>query len=186
MGETPLVAASVVAFLAYVWLLTRATVPLVSLFHFASDGRPKLYAAFLAILVGAPGVLFVLPRARRLPAAPSSTDVRSRRQRAARRPSHLRTDLLGMALLLLAQVPLPAPWGPVGKAATIANVTKSPDLVEVSALFSSWSLGVMVLGVLAAVLAKVYNHAAGLRVIAIITVVGCPVIAWLVVVRAVS
>lgn len=185
-GDGPLVVVAALAFLAYVWVLTRATEPLVTILSFATDGRPKLYAGLLAVLIGVPGLLFVLPRALAPAPPPTTASVSSRRQVSALRRSHLRTDVIGMAVLLLAQVPLPAPWGPVGKAATIANVTKSPEIVQLSALFANWSVLVFVVGVVAAVLAKVYGHAAGFRVIAIILAVGAPVVAWFAVVRAIA
>ena len=97
----------------------------------------------------------------------------------------MRTDVLGVAALLLAQAPLPAPWGPAGKAATIANITKSPEIVELSATFATWSLGIFAVGLGAAVVAKVYSHAAALRVVAIILAVGAPVVAWFLVVRTI-
>ena len=175
---------AVVGFVAYVWVLTQAAPVVITLFGFASDYRPKLYAAFLAALVGLPGLLWTLPRAfeSRPPAvAPTAW---SQRDHGGRR-SHLRTDLLGVAVLLLAQVPLPAPWGPAGKAATVANITKSPEIVELSATMANYSLGVFAAGVVAAVLAKVYAHAAGFRVIAIILVIGAPVVAWVLVLRTI-
>ena len=97
--------------------------------------------------------------------------------------SFLRTDVLGVAVLLLAQVPLPAPWGPAGKAATIANITKSPEIVELSAQFATYSLGVFAVGIAAAVIVKVYGHAAAYRVVGIILAVGAPVVAWFLVMR---
>jgi len=171
------------AFVAYVWLLTKATPVIVTAFSFASDNKPELYAAFLAVLVGLPGLLWTLPRAMRAPAPAVVPSVSSRRQLSERRQSFLRTDLLGVALLLLAQAPLPAPWGPAGKAATIANITKSPEIVELSAQFATYSLGVFAVGVVAAVIVKVYGHAAAYRVIGIILAVGAPVVAWFLVMR---
>ncbi|MEW1954954.1 hypothetical protein [Terrabacter sp. NPDC080008] len=176
--------AAAVVFAAYVWLLANAAGPLVTALNAASFGRPKLYAAWLAGLAGLGGLLLTLPRALAPPEPAVQPSVRSRRQVSARRRSHLRTDLLGVAALLLAQVPLPAPWGPAGKAATIANVTKSPAIVELSAHFATYSLGVLALGLLAAGLAKVYGHAAALRVLAIILAVGAPVVAWVLVLRS--
>ena len=40
---------------------------MVTAFSFASDDKPELYAAFLAALVGLPGLLWTLPRAARPP-----------------------------------------------------------------------------------------------------------------------
>jgi hypothetical protein len=185
-ADVPLAIGASLAFVAYVWVLMHATVPLVTVFAFASDGHPKLYAAFLAGLAGVPGLLLTLPRAFTPPRSSVQPSVRSRRQASALRRSYLRTDVLGLAALLLAQVPLPAPWGPAGKAATIANITKSPEIVELSAMFANYSLAIFAVGILGAVIAKVYSHAAALRVLAIILVVGAPVVAWLLVVRAVS
>jgi len=185
-ADVPLAIGAVVVFAAYVWLLTRATVPVVTAFSFASDDRPKLYGALLAGLAGLPGLLLTLPRALTSPPPPVQPSVRSRSQVSARRRTYVRTDVLGVAAFLLAQVPLPAPWGPAGKAATIANITTSPELVELSAMFANYSLGVFAVGIVAAVIAKVYGHAAALRVLAIILVVGAPVVAWFLVVRAVT
>jgi hypothetical protein len=177
---------AVIAFVGYVWVLTRATAPLVTVFAFASDNRPKLYAALLAVLVGLPGILFTLPRALAPAAAAVAPYTDSRRQLATQRRSYVRTDLLALAVLLLAQAPLPAPWGPAGKAATVANITKSPEIVELSALFATYSLVVLGVGLVAVLLAKVYSHATAYRVLAIILVVGAPVAAWFVVVRAIG
>jgi hypothetical protein len=182
-GDLRLAVAAVVVFVLYVWLLTHATVPVITTMAFASDTRPKLYAALLAVLVGLPGCLLTLPRA--LASAPPTVlpTVRERRQLSARRQSFLRTDLLGVATLLFAQVPLPAPWGPAGKAATIANITKSAEVVELSARFATWSIVIFVVGVVATVIVRVYRHAPAFRVLGIVLVVGAPVIAWLYVVR---
>lgn len=185
-ADAPLAIGALVVFAAYVWVLTRATVPVVTVFSFASDDRPKLYGALLAGLAGLPGLLLTLPRALTSPPPPVQPSVRSRSQVSARRRTYVRSDVLGVAAFLLAQVPLPAPWGPAGKAATIANITKSPEIVELSAMFANYSLGVFVVGIVAAVVAKVYGHAAALRVLAIILVVGAPVVAWFLVVRAVT
>jgi hypothetical protein len=185
-ADVPLVAGGAVGFVVLVWLLMHATVPLVTVFDFASDGRPKLYAAFLAGLAGLGGLLLTLPRALSQPVPAVQSSLRSRRQASALRRSHLRTDLLAVAALLIAQVPLPAPRGPVGKAATIANVTKSPEIVELSALFANVSLAILVVGLVAAVVAKVYSHAAALRVLAIALAVGAPVVGWFVVVHAIG
>jgi len=183
--DVPLAIGIVALFAGYVWVLTRATAPIVTVFAFSSDYRPKLYAALLALLVGLPGLLFTLPRAFTAPPPAVVPSVRSRRQ-TTRQRSYVRTDLLGIAILLLAQAPLPAPWGPAGKAATIANITKSPEIVELSARFATYSIGVFALGIAAAVVAKVYSHAAAYRVLAIILAVGAPVVAWFLVVRAIS
>ena len=176
---------AVVLFAFYVWALSRLTTPVVTALSFVSADRPKAYAALLAGLTGLPGLLLTLPRA----LAPQSPlvvgAVRSRRQLSQRRRSYLVTDVLGVAALLLAQVPLPAPWGPAGKAATIANVTRSPAIVELSALFATWSLVVFAAGLVAAVIVRVYGHAAAYRVIGIILVVGAPVVAWAAVLRAI-
>jgi hypothetical protein len=185
-SEVPVLLLGVLAFAGYVWLLAQATPVVVTVFGFASDNRPKLYAAYLAVLTGLPGLLWTLPRALRRPAPHVPAAPRSRRENAVERPHHVATDLLGIALILLAQVPLPAPWGPAGKAATIANITRSPEIVELSAEFATYSLGVFAVGVVAAVLAKVYAHAAAQRVIAIILAVGAPVVAWVLVLRALS
>ncbi|NUO92073.1 MAG: hypothetical protein HOQ18_14805 [Dermatophilaceae bacterium] len=184
-SDLPVAVGGAVLFVAWVWLLMRATEPLVTAFAFASDGRPKLYAGLIAALAGLPGLLLTLPRALTPPPPMVVPSVRSRSQVSARRSSFLRTDVLGVAAFLLAQVPLPAPWGPVGKAATIANITKSPEIVELSARFADYSLGVFAVGIAAAVIAKVYSHAAALRVLAIILAVGAPVAAWVLVVNAI-
>ena len=185
-GDVPVAVGVALAFILYVWLLTKATVPVITTLAFASDTRPKLYAALLALLVGLPGCLLTFPRAL-APAPPSvQPSVRARRQLSARRKSFVKTDVLGIALLLFAQVPLPAPWGPAGKAATIANITKSAEIVELSVGFANWSIGIFGIGVLAAILVRVYSHAAAIRVLGIVLVVGAPVILWFVLVRSVS
>jgi hypothetical protein len=176
----------IVLFVGYVWVLTQATAPLVTVFAFASDNRPKLYAALLAGLVGLPGILLTLPRAF-TPSGPTVvSSLPNRRELVTPKRSYVKTDLLALAVLLLAQAPLPAPWGPAGKAATVANITKSPEIVELSALFATYSLVVLGVGIVAVVLAKVYSHATAYRVLAIILVVGAPVVAWFVAVRAIS
>ena len=185
-GDVSLAVGAALAFILYVFLLTQATVPVITTLAFASDTRPKLYAALLALLVALPGCLLTLPRAL-APAPPSvQPSVRARRQLAARRRSFVKTDIIGIALLLFAQVPLPAPWGPAGKAANIANITKSAEIVELSARFANWSIGIFGIGVLAAIMVRVYSHAAAFRVLGIVLVVGAPVIAWAVLVRSVS
>lgn len=175
-----------VLFVAYVWVLTRATVPVVTILSFASDNTPKVYAALLAALVGLPGCLLTLPRAFAPATPPVQPSVRSRRQLAARRRSFVTTDVLGLAAFLFAQVPLPAPWGPAGKAATVANVTKSAQIVELSAHFASLSLVVLAIGLASALIAKVYRHASALRVLAIMLALGAPVLAWVYAVRSLS
>jgi hypothetical protein len=184
--DVPLALGAIVLFVGYVWVLTQAAAPVISVFAFASDTRPKLYAALLALLVGLPGILLTLPRALTPPPPMVQPSARSRRQVAARRQSYLKTDVLGIALLLLAQSPLPAPWGPAGKAATIANITKSPEIVELSATFAMYSIVVFAVGLLAAVLAKVYGHAAAYRVLAIILVIGAPVVAWFLAIHSIG
>ena len=185
-GDLRVAFGAALVFALYVWLLTQATVPVITTLAFASDTRPTLYAALLAVLVALPGCLLTLPRAL-APAPPSVLpSVRARSQLAARRRSFLKTDIIGIALLLFAQVPLPAPWGPAGKAATIANITKSAEIVELSARFANWSIGIFGIGVLAAVMVRVYNHAAAFRILGILLVLGAPVIVWAVLVRSVS
>ncbi len=184
--DVPLAIGGVILFVGYVWLLTQATEPLVSVFAFASDNRPKLYAAVLAVLVGLPGILLTLPRALTPPRQTVVSSIPSRRQIATQERSYVKTDVIALAVLLLAQAPLPAPWGPAGKAATIANITKSPEIVELSAAFATYSLGVFAVGLLAAVLAKVYVHAAAYRVLAIVLVVGAPVAAWVLAIHSFS
>lgn len=184
-GDLPIAVGAALVFIVYVWVLTLSTVPVVTTLAFASDTRPKLYAALLALLVALPGCLLTLPRALAPAPPPVLPSVRERRQLAARRRSFVKTDILGVALLLFAQVPLPAPWGPAGKAATIANITKSAEIVELSARFATWSIGIFGIGVLAALMVRVYSHAAAFRVLGIVLVVGVPVLAWAVLVRSV-
>jgi hypothetical protein len=184
--DVPLAIGGVILFVGYVWLLTHATEPLVSTFAFASDNRPKLYAAVLAVLVGLPGILLTLPRALTPPRETVMSSIPSRREAAIQERSYVKTDALAIAVLLLVQSPLPAPWGPAGKAATIANITKSPEIVQLSATFATYSLGVFAVGLLAAVLAKVYSHAAAYRVLAIILVIGAPVVAWVLAIHSIS
>lgn len=185
-GDLPVAAAFVGGFVLYVWLLTRLTEPVVTVLSFVSGDHPKVYAALLAALTGLPGLLLTLPRALAPQVPFVRASVRSRRQLALHRRSYAVPDLLGVAALLLAQVPLPAPWGPAGKAATIANVTRSPAIVELSALFATWSLVVLAVGIAAAAIVRVYGHAAAYRVIGIILAGGAPVVAWFAVVRAIA
>lgn len=89
-----------------------------------------------------------------------------------------------MVALLLAQVPLPVPWNPSGKAATIANVTGSEQVVAVSEGFAGASLVVVALGALATVTLTMHRRSPPHRVLAIIVVTGAPVLAWLLAVRS--
>lgn len=174
----------VVAFVLFVLLLTRATTPVVTMLSFASNNDAKIYSALLTMLIGAPGALFTIPRAvERTPPAVAPS-VHHRREMAERRRTHVRTDVIGLAALLVAQVPLPAPWGPAGKAATIANITKSAEIVDLSARFATWSLGIFAVGIMAAVMVKVYSHATAYRVLGIVVVVGVPVVAWAILVSS--
>ena len=50
---------------------------------------------------------------------------------------------------------------------------------------SAWSIALLASGIAAALIAKVYGHAPALRVIAIVLAVGAPVVAWVLVTRAV-
>jgi len=184
-GDVPVAVGAALLFIVYVWVLTRATVPVVTTLAFASDTRPKVYAGLLALLVGLPGCLLTLPRALAADPPRVQPSVRERRQMAARRRSFVKTDVIGLAALLFAQVPLPAPWGPAGKAATIANITKSAEIVELSARFANWSIGIFGIGVLAAVMVRVYSHAAAFRVLGIVLAFGVPVIAWFILVRSI-
>lgn len=166
-----------VGFVAYLLLLVHATAPLVTLLWSVSLHNPSLYAAQLALLVGLPGLLFTLPRVR----APRTIWVRRATRRShvtRRRRNHLRTDVLGWCALLLAQAPLPAPWGLRGMSATIANITESPEVVELSRVFATLSLAVFGLGIGGAVLAQTYRHAPAFRVIGLMLAVGAPVGAW--------
>lgn len=177
-ADIPVAILAVALFVGYTWLLTRATVPLVTVLSFASNNEPRLYAALLAVLAGLPGCLLALPRAFAPPPPPVQPRVRQRRQLAARRRSYVRTDVLGIAAMLLAQVPLPAPWGPEGKRATIANVTKSAEIVVLSNTFALTSFVIFGVGLLAALLVKVYSHAAAWRVVGIVLALGAPVVGW--------
>lgn len=164
-------------FVLYVAVLAWATKPLVTALWAVSLHNPTLYAAVLALLVGLPGLLFTLPRVR----APRTVWVRRatrRSQVTRRRRTHLRTDVLGWCALLLAQVPLPAPWGPRGVSATVANITESPEAVEVSQQFATLSLVVFAVGIGAAVLAHVYRHVPAGRVGGLMLALGAPVAAW--------
>lgn len=183
-GDLPVAIGAGLAFVLYVRLLTRATEPVVTALSFASNTSPTLYAALLAALVALPGCLLTLPRAFAPAPPPVVPSVRERRQLSARRTSFLKTDVLGLAILLLAQVPLPAPWGPAGKAATIANVTKSAEIVDLSARFATWSLVIFGIGVLAAVMVRVYSHAVAFRIFGVALVVGVPVVVWAFLVRS--
>ena len=78
------------AFGAYVWLLTKATPVVVTAFSFASDDKPELYAAFLALLVGLPGLLWTLPRAfRRSPPSSNGSEGETSARPKLRRPPRL-------------------------------------------------------------------------------------------------
>ncbi|WP_034714344.1 hypothetical protein [Intrasporangium chromatireducens] len=164
-------------FLTYLFLLVAATAPMIRALWFASAHNPLLYAGLLALIVGLPGLLFTVPRV----PAPRTVWVSgrsSRRQLSRRRTSHIPTDALGLASFLLAQAPLPPPWSPRGVSATIANITGSPEAVELSRQFGTVSLVVFAVGIGAAVLAQVYRHAPAFRVIALMLAVGTPVLAW--------
>lgn len=166
-----------VGFVLFVAVLARATGPMVTVLWAVSFHNPGVYVALLALLVGLPGLLFTLPRVR----APRTIWVRRatrRSQVTRRRRTHLRTDVLGWCALLLAQVPLPAPWGPHGKAATIANLTRVPEVVELSRAFATLSLAVFGVGIGAAVLAHVYRHVPVWRVAGLMLALGAAVGAW--------
>ena len=60
------------------------------------------------------------------------------------------------------------------------------DIVELSAVFANLSLGILAVGLVAAVVAKVYSHAAALRALAIALAVGAPVVGWFLVVHAIG
>lgn len=167
----------VVGFLVYVFVLASATEPMVRALWTISGGNPHWYAAGLAALAGLPGLLLTVPRLR----SPRASMVRAlSRRRELRRahPSHGLTDALGAGAFLLAQAPLPAPWGPSGKSATIANITQRAEVVELSRAFATASLVVFAVGVAAAVLAQVYRHGVAYRVIAALLTIGAPVGAW--------
>lgn len=183
-ADVPVAVAAIAGLLAYVWVLTRATEPLVRGLWVLSSHSPRPYAAGLALLIGLPGLLLTLPRAMARRRAIIVPSVRSRRQLSSQRESYLRTDVLGVAALLLAQVPLPASWSE-GKTATIANVTMSSDVVELSSLFGNWSFALFAAGIVAAVVAKVYGHASALRGMAVALAVGAPIVAWVLITRAV-
>lgn len=183
--DVPVAITAVVAFLIVVFLLTKAAVPIITALSVMSFNEPRVYAALLALLVGLPGLLFTLPRATKGPAPYIPPSVHRRRERTKRRDSFLLTDAAGVVAFLVAQVPIPAPWGAQGKAATVANITMSAEIVKLSWSFAWPSLIVLVVGIFAAVLAKVYRHAPGLRVIAIVLAVGAPAIAWFYLTRTV-
>lgn len=164
-------------FFVYLFLLVKVTRPMVHVLWFLSAHNAHLYAAGLALLVALPGLLFTLPRV----PAPRTVWVRRatrRREVSSRRKGHTLTDALGWCLFLLAQAPLPAPWGAQGKGATIANITRSPEIVELSRHFGTVSLVVFLVGIGAAVLAQVYRHAPAARVAGLMLAVGAPVVAW--------
>ncbi len=169
--------AVVVGFGGLVYVLTKAAVPIITALSVVSFNNPKVYAGLLAVLVGLPGLLFTLPRALKGP-EPYIAPSLHRRERARNHPSFIRTDLAGLVALLVAQVPIPAPWAAVGKAATVANITMSAEIVELSWAFAWPSLALLVIGVVTAFLARVYQHAAGVRVMTIIVAVGAPVAVW--------
>lgn len=164
-------------FLVYLFVLVKATSPIVHVLWLLSAHNPWLYAAELALLVGLPGLLFTLPRvpAPRTIWVGSAT---SRRHVTRRRRSRTVPDALGLGTFLLAQAPLPPPWSPRGVSSTIANVTASPEVVELSRQFGIGSLIVFAVGIGAAVLAQVYRHAPAARIGALMLAVGAPVFAW--------
>jgi hypothetical protein len=174
-----------VALVVVIFLLTKAAVPIITALSVVSFNEPRVYAALLALMVGLPGLLFTLPRAMKGPEPYIPPSVHRRRERPKKRDTYLVTDAVGLVALLVAQVPIPAPWGAQGKAATIANVTMSAEIVELSWAFAWPSLGVLVVGIGAAVVAQVYRHAPGLRVISIILAVGAPALAWFYLTRTV-
>jgi hypothetical protein len=181
----PLAIAAGVAFFALVFVLTKAAVPLITALSVVSFNEPRVYAALLALLVGLPGLLFTLPRATKGPEPYVPPSQHRRRERPKKRDSFVVTDALGLVALLAAQVPIPAPWGPVGKAATVANVTRSAEIVQLSHAFAWPSLAVFAVGLVAAGIAQIYRHAPGLRVISIILAVGAPALSWFFLTRAV-
>lgn len=184
-SDLPLALAAVVAFLLIVFLLTKAAGPMITALSVVSFNEPRVYAALLALLVGLPGLLFTLPRAIRGPEPYIPPSVHRRRERSRKRDSFLLTDAVGVVAFLVAQVPIPAPWGAQGKAATVANITMSAEIVELSWSFAWPSLIVVGVGIVAAVIAKVYRHAPGLRVISIVLAVGAPALAWFYLTRTV-
>lgn len=181
--DLPVAIATLVVFLTLVFLLTKAAVPMITALSVVSFNEPRVYAALLALLVGLPGLLFTLPRATKGPEPYIPPSVHRRRERSRRRDSFLLTDAAGVVALLAAQVPIPAPWGAEGKAATVANITMNAEVVELSRNFAWPSLIVLVVGIGAAVIAHVYRHAPGMRVIAIVLAVGAPAVAWFVLTR---
>lgn len=184
-SDVPIVLAAVATFLLLVFLLTKAAGPMITALSVVSFNEPRVYAALLALLVGLPGLLFTLPRATRGPEPYIPPSVHRRRERPRKRDSFLMTDAAGVVAFLAAQVPIPAPWGAQGKAATVANITMSAEIVELSWSFAWPSLVVVVVGIVAAVIAKVYRHAPGLRVISIVLAVGAPALAWFYLTRTV-
>ncbi len=184
-ADVPVAIGAVVVFLLVVFLLTKAAVPMITALSVVSFNEPRVYAALLALLVGLPGLLFTLPRATKGPEPYIPPSVHRRRERSKRRDSFLITDAAGLVAFLAAQVPIPAPWGAEGKAATVANITMSAEIVKLSWSFAWPSLIVLVVGIVAAVIAQVYRHAPGLRVIAIILAVGAPALAWFYLTRTV-
>jgi hypothetical protein len=181
----PLVIAAGVAFFGVVFLLTKAAVPIITALSVVSFNEPRVYAALLAMLVALPGLLFTMPRATKGPEPYVPPSQHRRRERPKRGDSFVVTDALGLVALLVAQVPIPAPWASVGKAATVANVTRSAEIVQLSHAFAWPSIGVFAAGIVAAVIAHVYRHAPGLRVIAIILAVGAPAVGWFFLTRTV-
>lgn len=168
--------AAVLGFAVLIFVLTKAAVPMITVLSVASFNSPKVYAGLLAVLVGLPGLLFTLPRAVRGP-EPYIPPSLHRRERSHQQ-SFLATDVAGLAAILISQVPIPAPWAAEGKAATVANITMSAEIVELSWAFAWPSLILLGIGILTAFLARVYQHAAGVRVLTIIVVVGAPVAVW--------
>lgn len=177
-SSVPIAAGALVVFLGFIFLLTKAAVPVITALSVVSFNEPRVYAALLAMLAGLPGLLLTLPRASRGPEPYIPPSAHRRRDRPKKRDDFLVTDALGLAALLLAQVPIPSPWSPAGKAATIANITMSAEIVELSWSFAWPSLVIFVVGVVAAVVAQIYRHAPGLRVIAIILAVSAPALGW--------
>lgn len=170
--------AGFLAFLGFVYFLTRAAVPMITALSVVSFNEPRVYAGLLALLAGLPGLLFTLPRATRAPEPYIPPSPHRQREPSAKQDSFLRTDVLGLAALMLAQVPIPSPLSPSGKAATIANVTENAEIVELSRCFAIPSLAIFGVGVVAAVIAHVYRHAPGWRVVSIILAVSASALGW--------